>query len=314
MLSSRPAGAELRRHTAGGTGYQKFHFHGDRRLRCYLTPTFQIQDGATNYGIFTTTYTLGALVTSPTFTENFDAVVAPALPAGWTTTAQTGAAPLWATTTAFSDTAPNSGATDSVANPGDNSLTTPTVAIPAAPGMGVNPHVELSFRNNFNLEGGFDGGVLEISIAAGPFVDIITAGGSFVSGGYNGTIGVTDSVLTGRNAWTGNGGGFITTTVILPPASYGQNAQLRWRTAYDTGTSASGMRVDTISIFTATRVCCGTPTAAPADISGTVTGGDGSPLGGVTMSLGAARGTRKPSRTARAFTGLPTTKRAACTR
>ena len=53
--------------------------------------------------------------------------------------------------------------------------------------------------------------MLEISIAAGPFVDIITAGGTFVSGGYNGTIGVTDSVLTGRQAWTGNGGGFITT-------------------------------------------------------------------------------------------------------
>ena len=163
------------------------------------------------------------------------------------------------TTTAFSDTAPNSAATDSVATPGDNSLTTPTIAIPAAPGVGVNPNVQLSFRNYYNTEGGFDGGVLEISIAAGPFVDIITAGGSFVSGGYNGSIGVTDSVLTGRQAWTGNGGGFITTTVVLPPASYGQNAQLRWRTAYDTGTSAAngGMRVDTVSIFTASRVCCG---------------------------------------------------------
>ena len=115
--------------------------------------------------------------------------------------------------------------------------------------------------------------------AAGPFVDIITAGGSFVSGGYNGTIGVTDSVLTGRNAWTGNGGGFITTTVVLPPASYGQNAQLRWRTAYDTGTNPAGggMRVDTVSIFTATRVCA-VPTAAPANISGRILTPDGAPL------------------------------------
>ncbi len=112
-----------------------------------LTPTFQLQDGAINYGIVTVTYTLGALVTgAPALAENFDAVVAPALPAGWTT-AQTGAAPLWATTTAFSDTAPNSAATDGAANPGDNSLTTPTVAIPAAPGVGVNPNVQLSFRN-----------------------------------------------------------------------------------------------------------------------------------------------------------------------
>ena len=61
------------------------------------------------------------------------------------------------------------------------------MAIPTAPGAGVNPDVRLSFRNFYNTEGGFDGGVLEISIAAGPFVDIITAGGTFVSGGYNGT-------------------------------------------------------------------------------------------------------------------------------
>jgi len=55
-------------------------------------------------------FTLGELVTSaPTFAENFDGLSAPALPAGWTT-AQTGAAPLWATTTGPNETAPNSAA------------------------------------------------------------------------------------------------------------------------------------------------------------------------------------------------------------
>jgi hypothetical protein len=295
MLSSGPQVQNYGAIPAGGTVTRNFTFTATGGCNGPLTPTFQLQDGAINYGTVTTSYTLGALVTgAPAFAENFDAVVAPALPAGWTT-AQTGAAPLWATTTAFSDTAPNSAATDSVATPGDNSLTTPSIAIPPAPGMGVNPNVQLSFRNYFNTEGGFDGGVLEISIAAGPFVDIITAGGTFVSGGYNGSIGVTDSVLTGRQAWTGNGGGFITTTVILPPASYGQNVQLRWRTAYDTGTSAAngGMRVDTFSIFTATRVCCGVPTAAPANISGRITSPEGAPLAGVTLNLsgGATRTT-----------------------
>ena len=294
MLSAGPQVQNYGAIPAGGTVTRNFTFTATGPCAGTITPTFQVQDGATNYGLFTTSYTLGALVTATTFSENFDAVVAPALPAGWTT-AQTGTAPLWATTTAFSDTAPNSAATDGTANPGDNSLTTPSIAIPTAPGVGVNPNVQLSFRNYFNTEGGFDGGVLEISIAAGPFVDIITAGGSFVSGGYNGTIGVTDSVLTGRNAWTGNGGGFITTTVVLPPASYGQNAQLRWRTAYDTGTNPAGggMRVDTISIFTATRVCCGVPTAAPANISGRITTPEGAPLAGVAMFLsgGATRTT-----------------------
>src|SRR5207249_2319717 len=138
------------------------------------------------------------------------------------------------------------------------SLTSPVIAIPTAPVSGTNPAVRLTFRNSYNTEAGFDGGVLEISVNGGAFQDIITAGGSFVEGGYNGAIGVTDNVLTGRQAWTGNSGGFITTSVNLPPSSYGQNAQLRWRTAYDTGTNPTGggMRIDTISIYASTRVCC----------------------------------------------------------
>ena len=296
-VSFIPAGPQVQNYGAippGGTVTRNFTFTATGQCGGTLTPSFQLQDGATNYGIVSTTYILGALVTgAPALAENFDGVVAPALPAGWTV-AQTGTAPLWATTAAFSDTAPNSAATDGTALPGDNSLTTPTVAIPAAPVVGVNPGVRLSFRNYYNTEGGFDGGVLEISIAAGPFVDIITAGGSFISGGYNGSIGVTDSVLTGRQAWTGNGGGFITTTVVLPPASYGQNAQLRWRTAYDTGTNpvGGGMRIDTVSIFTATRVCCGVPTAAPVNIVGRITTSDGEPLAGVTLNLGGAKTAR----------------------
>jgi photosystem II stability/assembly factor-like uncharacterized protein len=279
---------------AGGTVTRNFTFTATGQCNGTLTATFQLQDGAINYGNVSVVYILGALVTgAPAFAQNFDAVVAPALPAGWTT-AQNLSAPLWATTTAFSDTAPNSAATDGTTTPGDNSLTTPTIAIPPAPGSGINPRVQLSFRNNYNLEGGFDGGVLEISIAAGPFLDIITAGGSFEAGGYNGAIGVTDSVLTGQDAWTGNSNGFITTVVNLPPASFGQNAQLRWRTAYDTGTNPAGggQRVDTVSIFTATRVCCGVPSAAPATISGRITTSDGAPLAGVTMNLSGARSAR----------------------
>src|SRR6185295_9005434 len=80
---------------AGGTVTRNFTFTATGTCGGTLTPTFQLQDGAINYGIVTTSYTLGALVTgAPALAENFDAVVAPALPAGWTT-AQTGAASLW---------------------------------------------------------------------------------------------------------------------------------------------------------------------------------------------------------------------------
>ena len=92
----------------GATVSRNFTFTAAGSCGGTITLTFQLQDGATNYGNVTVNYVMGEVVNgAPSFAENFDGVVAPALPAGWTT-AQTGAAPLWATTTSFSDTAPNS--------------------------------------------------------------------------------------------------------------------------------------------------------------------------------------------------------------
>ena len=92
----------------------------------------------------------------------------------------------------------------------------------------------------------------------------MTAGGTFIEGGYNGVIDpTTDSTIAGRQAWTGNSGGFITSTVSLPVSSFGQNVQFRWRVAYDTGTSPAGggLRIDTLTLFASTRVCCGLASA-----------------------------------------------------
>ena len=245
---------------SGATAFRNFSFSNNGSCGDTITLTFHMQDGDLDLGNFSISYTLGVLVNSPaTFTENFDGVVAPALPAGWTT-ARAGAGanpPLWVTNTT-NDTPPNSAFGAGSTTPGESSLTSPTIAVPTAPVAGSHPGVRLTFRNSYNTEPSFDGAVLEISINGGPFADILAAGGSFIEGGYNGSIGVTDSVLTGRAAWTGNSAGFITTTVVLPAASYGQNAQLRWRTAYDTGTNPAGggQRIDTISIYQSTRFCC----------------------------------------------------------
>jgi hypothetical protein len=128
----------------------------------------------------------------------------------------------------------------------------------------------LTFRQNFNLEAsdvdpnlGFDGGVLEVSFDGGnTFRDILDAGGSFVQGGYNRTIS-TDrgSPIAGRQAWSGNSEGFITTVVDLPILSTG--TRLRWRMASDTSGSGEGWRVDTVNIAGCAPVPCQTPTARP---------------------------------------------------
>ena len=116
--------------------------------------------------------------------------------------------------------------------------------------------VRLTFRHNFNLEAseqnqsvGYDGGVLEVSSDGGnTFQDILAAGGSFVVGGYNRTI-ATDrgSPIAGRQAWSGNSGGFIT-TVVNVPAFQTPNTKLRWRMASDSTGSGEGWRVDTVNI------------------------------------------------------------------
>jgi hypothetical protein len=114
---------------------------------------------------------------------------------------------------------------------------------------------QMIFRQNFSLEAsdvdpnlGFDGGVLEVSFDGGnTFQDILAVGGTFVMGGYNRTI-ATDrgSPIAGRQAWSGNSEGFITTVVNLPFMPAG--GRLRWRMASDNSGSGEGWRVDTINI------------------------------------------------------------------
>jgi len=216
---------------------------------------------------------LGAIVNiAPAYTENFDDETPPALPVGWTTLFTAPGGKPWTTTSAFSNTVPNSAATvaDVQGDPntcsggqGGADLTSEPIAIPNPPAVGINRSVQLSFRNFYNLEPSFDGGALEISINGGAFQDIIAAGGSFVSGGYDGTLGVDPgNPLSGRPAWTGNSGGFITTLVNLPNSANGQTVRFRWRTGYDgCFTPANGgMRVDTISIFGSSRICNNCPT------------------------------------------------------
>jgi hypothetical protein len=103
--------------------------------------------------------------------------------------------------------------------------------------------MQITFRNNFNLQDGFNGGVLEMSTDGGStFQDILTLG-TFVTGGYNGTISMCcGNPLAGRQAWTGNSGGFITTTLNLP-VSWGPSMTLGWRMGSDSSVSGEGWRI-----------------------------------------------------------------------
>jgi hypothetical protein len=110
--------------------------------------------------------------------------------------------------------------------------------------------LRLTFKNFYDLESGFDGGVLEIAIGSGGFQDIITTGGTFLARGYNGTISANaNSPIVNRQAWTGQSKGYVTTTVAMPSAAASQNIKLRWRLATDDSIAATGWSIDSVSLY-----------------------------------------------------------------
>jgi len=262
----------------GGSATRPFTFTANGSCGGTLTATFQLQDGASNLGTVTFTFTLGVL--NVVFSENFDGVVAPALPAGWTTAFTNGdgdctvGGPLctlgsnWTTVNTSSDTAPNSAFHNDPSCVTNNVLDSPNISINTT-------NAQVTFRHSFNTEDTFDGSVLEVSspnINAGAFTDITNAavGGSFVTGGYTDTISTSFlSPIAGRQAWSGNSGGFITTVANLGPNVLGQTIKLRFRFASDCSVGVTGHNIDTVTVSDG-FACCGF-VGSPNIVSGTST-------------------------------------------
>jgi hypothetical protein len=236
---------------AGGlASSQPFSFGATGVCGGTITATLQLQDNSANLGTIAVSLPLGQMTT--VLTQNFDSVTAPALPAGWTTSS-TGVQSNWVTQAIVRDTLPNAAFSPDANNVGLNELLSPAIILPAGP-------THLIFRNNYDLEAGptgiaYDGGVLEMKVGTNAFADIIAAGGSFASGGYTHTIsGSFSNALGGRQAWSGNSGGFITTLVNLPASTENQTVQFRWRCGTDDGNGNSGWRIDSVAV--AGYACC----------------------------------------------------------
>lgn len=242
----------------GGSSDRTFAFTAAGTCGSNIVATLQLQDGANNLGTVSFILPLGQVLG---LTQNFDTVSAADLPSGWISrnilVATTNK--CWVTTTASYDTSPISAFCPDSASLGQNALISAFFLV-----GGTN--ARLSFRHSYSFEYTgirnktcFDGGVLEIQIGNGTFTDIVTAGGSFVSGGYNRTITATsDNPLGGRSAWGGSSGGWTSVSVKLPASAAGKNVQLRWNCATDTdnaNSTAVGWYVDSISITDAVPGC-----------------------------------------------------------
>jgi hypothetical protein len=149
-----------------------------------------------------------------------------------------------------------------VSDPADvglSDLVSPTITVTVS-------QPQLSFQNYYSLEpgpgtNGYDGGVLEIKIGNNSFTDILQAGGTFVTGGYDSVI-TSDysNPLAGRLAWSGPSPGFITTKVNLPTSVIGQTIQFRWRCGTDNSGPYPGWWIDSVAL---TGLACCTNSALP---------------------------------------------------
>ncbi len=113
----------------------------------------------------------------------------------------------------------------------------------------------LQFFHAYDLESatnntGFDGGVVEISVNGGAFNDIGPA--NFIKNGYTKTIaGGSGNPLAGRQAFSGDSGGYIQSVVDLTPlVGQGDAFEIRFREANDSSEAAAGWRVDDVKLCT----------------------------------------------------------------
>lgn len=240
---------------AGSSASQNFTFVVPAEAPCgsEIVLTFDMNDAVptlTNYSA-TQSYHLGVLQTA--FSENFDGVTVPNLPTGWVQNQTSGTGITWTTVSSSSNSAPNSAFANDPGAVNATALESPAFNI-------SSPDSVLTFKNNYNTENTFDGAVLEIKIGSGAWADFVVAGGAFTSGGYNGVISTSfQSPIGGRQAWTGNSNGYITTTATFPAAANGQSVQLRWLMASDSSVAATGINIDDVAV-TSGYVCGGVTT------------------------------------------------------
>ncbi len=208
--------------------------------------------------------TLTSTPASACIAQNFDGTSAPTLPSGWTSTVATGAAttlPGATRSVGYADTGSNAVWLDDYNDYADVSLYSPVYGVAHTVGL---PYV--TFRHSFVLwspdasalnNGAYNGAVLEVSVNGGAFADLLSAGGSFFNGGYNSQLDsgsdnpiAQPPLMVNRAVWSGDSKGYMTTTVLVPAASYGGTVQFRWRLGTEGGSRSydthSGWWIDTL--------------------------------------------------------------------
>jgi len=107
----------------------------------------------------------------------------------------------------------------------------------------------LSFWHHFDTEGGYDGGVLEVSTDGVTWVDVEVAGGIFLTGGYDDSVSAYSSnPLAGREFWAGSGS--LQEVQVDLTTLAGGDLWIRFRFGCDSSVAEEGWWVGDIKIET----------------------------------------------------------------
>jgi hypothetical protein len=174
--------------------------------------------------------------------ESFDDVTPPALPPNWSLVGD------WFTTANSAASAPNAAFIDDPDFATTKRLFTPAISIPL--------HAQLRFRHQVSLESttstfAFDGVVLEV-MGMHSVRDMVDAGGTFVTGGYDHNIPffgpASTNPLAGRAVWSGSTQGYQEVVVDLPPTGVGCFVFLQWRLGTDATVQGVGYWLDDVQV------------------------------------------------------------------
>lgn len=226
----------------GDTATGAFTFRASAGLACGapITATLQLTEGQASIGTRVFTLPMRASMVEASL-EEFETTSVPQLPAGWANNGSIN----WVTvaTAAFAGT--NAIAVAAPAVSVESKLDSGSYQVPSA-------GAEFAFTHFYDFEAGFDGAVLEVSINGANFIDITTAGGTFISGGYTSTLQDSLNPLAGRQAWSGNSGTYVTTVVRLPESAAGGQVRFRFRSGSDGSVGGTGWWVDALRLRSAT--------------------------------------------------------------
>lgn len=100
--------------------------------------------------------------------------------------------------------------------------------------VGFDGEYTISFWHLYNLEEGYDGAVVEVSVNGGDWADVTTMGATFEGDGYTDTgLENTEAAIAGRDMFSGANNGWE--TINFGETLNGNQVQFRFRVATDSG-------------------------------------------------------------------------------